>query len=156
MTPAIVLAEKRGIQFSVKSYEHDPKCSSYGLEAAEKLNINAAQIFKTLVVKLDSGKLAVGIVPVTGSLNLKNIAKALGAKKAAMAAADEVQRSTGYVLGGVSPLGQKKRLPTVLDTSATNFAEIHFSAGKRGLEIAMAPKDLLALTSGQLASIDQG
>jgi Cys-tRNA(Pro)/Cys-tRNA(Cys) deacylase len=156
MTPAIKLAEKRGITFTVKSYEHDPKTSSYGLEAAEKLSINPAQIFKTLVVKLDTGKLAVGIVPVTGSLNLKNIAKALGAKKAAMAPANEVQRSTGYVLGGVSPLGQKKRLPTVLDASAADFTEIHFSAGKRGLEIAMAPQDLLDLTAGHLASIDQG
>lgn len=156
MTPAIKLAEKRGITFTVKSYEHDPNCSSYGLEAAEKLNIDPAQIFKTLVVKLDSGKLAVGIVPVTGSLNLKNIAKALGAKKAAMAPADEVQRSSGYVLGGVSPLGQKKRLPTVLDASAAEFAEIHVSAGKRGLEIALSPNDLLALTAGQLAAIDQG
>ena len=156
MTPAIKLAEKRGIAFTVKSYEHDPKCSSYGLEAAEKLSIDPVQIFKTLVVKLDTGKLAVGIVPVTGSLNLKNMAKALGAKKAAMAPANEVQRSTGYVLGGVSPLGQKKRLPTVLDASAADFAEIHFSAGKRGLEIAMAPQDLLDLTAGHLASIDQG
>ncbi len=156
MTPAIKLAEQRGVVFTVKSYEHDPKCNSYGLEAAEKLNINAAQIFKTLVVKLDTGKLAVGIVPVTGSLNLKNIAKALGAKKAVMAPAAEVQRSTGYVLGGVSPLGQKKPLPTVLDSSAESFHEIHVSAGKRGLEIAMAPTDLLALTAGQLATIDQG
>ncbi|MGB2181651.1 MAG: YbaK/EbsC family protein, partial [Pseudomonadales bacterium] len=108
MTPAIVLAEKVGIDFQVLSYDHDPQSTAYGLEAAAKLGVPAEQIFKTLVVKLDAKQLAVAIVPVTGNLNLKHLAKALKAKKAAMAAGDEVQRSTGYILGGVSPLGQKK------------------------------------------------
>jgi Cys-tRNA(Pro)/Cys-tRNA(Cys) deacylase len=155
MTPAIVLAEKVGIDFQVLSYNHDPQSTAYGLEAAAKLGVPAEQIFKTLVVKLDAKQLAVAIVPVTGNLNLKHLAKALKAKKAAMAAGDEVQRSTGYILGGVSPLGQKKLLPTVLDTSAENFAQIYVSAGKRGLEITLAPKDLLTLTRGISASIAQ-
>lgn len=155
MTPAIVLAEKVGIDFQVVSYDHDPQATAYGLEAAAKLGVPAEQVFKTLVVKLDARQLAVAIVPVTGSLNLKHLAKALKAKKVAMAAGDEVQRSTGYILGGVSPLGQKKLLPTVLDTSAENLAQIYVSAGKRGLEITLAPKDLLTLTSGISASIAQ-
>jgi Cys-tRNA(Pro)/Cys-tRNA(Cys) deacylase len=155
MTPAILLAEKVGIYFEVLSYNHDPQSTAYGLEAAAKLGVPAEQIFKTLVVKLDAKQLAVAIVPVTGNLNLKHLAKALKAKKAAMAAGDEVQRSTGYILGGVSPLGQKKLLPTVLDTSAENFAQIYVSAGKRGLEITLAPKDLLTLTRGISAPIAQ-
>ncbi|MDP6969667.1 MAG: Cys-tRNA(Pro) deacylase [Gammaproteobacteria bacterium] len=155
MTPAIVLAETTGIEFQVAAYKHDPSCTAYGLEAAEKLGIAAEKIFKTLVVKLDARQLAVAIVPVTGNLNIKQMAKAMQAKKAVMADANEVQRSTGYVLGGVSPLGQKKPLSTVLDSSAENHDLIYVSAGKRGLEIALAPKDLLTLTSGFMAAIAQ-
>ena len=155
MTPAIKLAEQHNIHHQVKSYEHDAKCQSYGLEAAEKLAVAPACIYKTLVIKLDGKQLAVAIVPVMASLNLKYIAKALQAKKAVMADANEVQRSTGYILGGVSPLGQKKPLPTVLDASAEQYDTIYVSAGKRGLEIALAPRDLLTLTAGFTAAIAQ-
>ncbi|MCO7247071.1 Cys-tRNA(Pro) deacylase [Halomonas sp. Mc5H-6] len=153
MTPAIKSAQNAGIAFQIHEYHHDPAAESYGLEAADKLGVAAEQVFKTLVVKLDGKQLAVGIVPVTGQLNLKQIAKAAGAKKAAMAQPDDVQRTTGYVLGGVSPLGQKKRLATFIDRSAETFATIYVSAGRRGLEIELAPKDLQALSQAQLAPI---
>lgn len=145
MTPAIYRARHAGIAFQLHEYAHDEGAPSYGLEAAEKLSITAERIFKTLVVKLDGKQLAVGIVPVTGQLNLKQIAKAAGAKKAAMAAPEEVERSSGYVLGGVSPLGQKKRLATFIDHSADAFATVYVSAGRRGLEIELAPNDLATL-----------
>ncbi|KPQ26428.1 Cys-tRNA(Pro) deacylase [Halomonas sp. HL-93] len=153
MTPAINSAKHAGIGFQVHEYQHDTSAESYGLEAAEKLGVAAAQVFKTLVVTLDGKQLAVGIVPVTGQLNLKKIAKAAGAKKAAMADPDEVERATGYVLGGVSPLGQKKRLATFLDASAEGFATLYVSAGRRGLEIELSPQDLLSLSQAQLAPI---
>lgn len=153
MTPAINSAKQAGIAFQVHEYHHDATAESYGLEAAEKLGVAAEQVFKTLVVKLDGKQLAVGIVPVTRQLNLKQIAKAAGAKKAAMAQPTEVERTTGYVLGGVSPLGQKKRLATFLDTAAEGFATLYVSAGRRGLEIALSPQDLLALSQAQLAPI---
>ena len=125
------------------------------MEAVERLNIDAARIFKTLVIQLDNGALTVGIVPVSGQLNLKQHAKAAGGKKAAMADATLVERSTGYVLGGVSPLGQKKKLSTVIDSSATNHDTILVSAGRRGLEIELSPNDLCRLTSATFAPIAQ-
>ncbi|MBT8055764.1 MAG: aminoacyl-tRNA deacylase, partial [Gammaproteobacteria bacterium] len=118
MTPAIALLRQRRIPHRVHEYGHDASAESYGLEAAEKLGVAPEQVFKTLVVKLDSGRLAVGIVPVSSMLNLKRMARACRAKKAAMATPTEVERATGYVLGGVSPLGQRKPLATVLDTTA--------------------------------------
>jgi len=153
MTPAIKLAKQRNITHRVHDYVHDPASESYGLEAAEKLGVPEARVFKTLVVLLDNKELAVAIIPVSSTLSMKLIAKAAGVKKAIMAAPAEVERSTGYVLGGVSPLGQKKRLRTVLDLSAKAFATIYVSAGKRGLEIELAPSDLLLLVNGQLADI---
>lgn len=153
MTPAVEQAKKAGIAFHLHTYSHDATAESYGLEAAEKLDVAAEQVFKTLVVKLDGKQLAVGIVPVTCQLGLKQIAKATGAKKAAMATPAEVERATGYVLGGVSPLGQKKRLLTVVDDTAQPHATIYVSAGRRGLEIELAPSDLVALTQGHLAAI---
>lgn len=155
MTPAINAAKQAGIRFTLHDYQHDPSSASYGLEAAEKLGIQAARVFKTLVVTLNTGELAVGIVPVTSTLNMKQIAKALGAKKAAMAEAAAVQRSTGYVLGGVSPLGQKKRLNTVVDASAGDHSSIFVSAGRRGLDIELTPQDLVAMTRGSFAPIAQ-
>lgn len=155
MTPAIDQARKAGIAFEIQEYEHDPNADSYGEEAVVKLGLSPDQVFKTLVVKLDSGALAVGVVPVTGKLNLKQMAKAAGAKKATMAEARDVERVTGYVLGGVSPLGQKKRLKTVVDASAEILQTVHVSAGRRGLEIALAPADLVALTGGAFAPIAQ-
>ena len=125
------------------------------MEAAEKLNIDVARVFKTLVLQLDNGQLTVGIVPVSGQLNLKQQAKAAGGKKAAMADAKLVEKSTGYVLGGVSPLGQKKRLATVIGSSARNHETILVSAGRRGLEIELSPDDLCRLTSATFAPIAQ-
>ena len=155
MTPAINEAKKQKIKYQVHQYIHNPSHSSYGMEAAESLNIDAARVFKTLVLQLDNGKLTVGIVPVAGQLNMKQLAKAAGGKKAAMADASLVEKSTGYVLGGVSPLGQKKRLPTIIDSSAIDHATIFVSGGRRGLEIQLSPDDLCRLTSGTFAPIAQ-
>lgn len=155
MTPAIDLLRKKKIAHTVHEYEHDPAAESYGLEAAEKLGIDPARTFKTLVVKLDKGTLAVGIVPVSSMLNLKRMAKACGAKKAAMAPPPEVERATGYVLGGVSALGQRKRLPTVIDESAARFETVYVSAGKRGMDVELAPGDLQSLLGARFESLAQ-
>ena len=154
MTPAINAAKQAGIAYRIHEYEHDPGAASYGLEAAEKLGIPAERVFKTLVAEVD-GRLAVAIVPVATSLNLKALAAALGAKRAEMAEMAQAERSTGYVAGGISPLGQKKRLPTVLDGSATSFETIYVSAGRRGLEIELRPEDLLAITDGLLVQLSR-
>ena len=148
MTPAINLAKKSKIKFQVHEYSHDASASSYGLEAAEKLGIDQARVFKTLVVSTESNQLVVGIIPVSSKLSMKNIAKAVGAKNAQMADKTVVERATGYVLGGVSPLGQKKRLKTVIDSSAQKHSTIYVSAGRRGLEIELAPSDLKNLVNG--------
>lgn len=155
MTPGINLAKKARIAHKVHEYTHDPSSESYGLEAAEKLGVPAERVFKTLVVSLDGKALAVGVLPVSSLLSMKLIAKAAGAKKAAMAAPAEVERATGYVLGGVSPLGQKKRLKTIIDTSAGNHATIYVSAGRRGLEIELNPEDLAQLVNGTFAELCQ-
>lgn len=155
MTPAVQMTKKSNVPFTLHEYTHDASSESYGLEAAEKLGVPAERVFKTLVVMLDNQQLAVGIVPVAAMLGLKPIAKALGVKKAVMADKALVERTTGYVLGGVSPLGQKKRLPTVVDSSAEAFATIYVSAGRRGLEIELKPQDLVALTQGRFQSICQ-
>jgi|SRR5690554_3093590 Cys-tRNA(Pro)/Cys-tRNA(Cys) deacylase len=153
MTPAVDQARKAGIEHRIHEYSHDPSSESYGTEAAEKLGIPQQQVFKTLVVSLDAKTLAVGIVPVCTTLNLKRIAKAAGAKKATMADPAEVERTTGYVLGGVSPLGQKKRLKTFIDASAIGFSTINVSAGRRGLEIELSPQDLATLCGADFAEI---
>lgn len=156
MTPAIKAAEKAKISFQIHEYSHDPAAESYGLEAAEKLGLAPQQVFKTLVVSLDGSSLAVAILPVGHQLSMKLIAKAAGAKKAAMADKNAVMRSSGYVLGGVSPLGQKKLLPTFLHSSAESEKAIYVSAGRRGLEIELAPQDLLQLTRGKFAPLIAG
>lgn len=153
MTPGINVAKKAGVWHRIHEYSHDPGHASYGLEAAEKMAVPAHQVFKTLVVALDSKNLAVAVLPVSGMLSMKQIARAAGAKKAIMAPALDVQRSTGYVLGGVSPLGQKKRLPTFIDESARQLATIFVSAGRRGLEIELIPDDLCSLTDGKFADL---
>ena len=153
MTPAIDLARKKKVFHAIHEYEHDVASESYGLEAAEKLKISSKRVFKTLVVSLTDKSLAVGVVPVSSLLNMKAIAKTLGSKKAAMADQSEVERSTGYILGGVGPLGQKKRLPTVIDSSARQFETIFVSAGRRGLEIELNPNDLKKLVNGNYADI---
>jgi Cys-tRNA(Pro)/Cys-tRNA(Cys) deacylase len=156
MTPAINAANKAGVVYRIHEYEHDPNAESYGLEAAAKLGVDPARVFKTLIAELDGGKLACGIVPVATSLNLKAFASACNAKRAEMADMQAAERATGYVAGGISPLGQKKRLLTVVDASARNLVTIFVSAGKRGLEIELAPADLLQLTGGTLAPIARG
>ena len=153
MTPAITLLQKKRIQHKVLKYEHDANAASFGLEAVEKLNLNASSVFKTLVVSNELGKLAVAIVPVDTKLSEKKMAKALGVKKVAMAQADAVMASTGYVLGGVSPLGQKKSLPTVIDVSAESLNTMYVSGGKRGLEISLKPLDLAKLCKAVFAPI---
>ena len=153
MTPAINLAKKHKISHQIHEYEHDDSAQSYGLEAAEKLGVDAQQVFKTLVVELDNKQLAVAILPVSATLSMKLMAKGVKAKKAMMADKDMVQRTTGYVLGGVSPLGQKKRLATVIDSSALKFSTIFVSAGRRGLEIELAVNDLKNLTNAKLVDI---
>ena len=155
MTPGILAAQRAKVAFTVHEYEHDPAAESYGNEAVEKTGANPYQVFKTLVVSLDGKDLAVAVVPVSAMLSLKLIARAAGAKKAAMADKQLVQRTTGDVLGGVSPLGQKKRLKTFIDDSARNFATLFVSAGKRGLEIELAPEDLARLTGATFALLQQ-
>ncbi len=153
MTPAVKLAEKQKIHFNLHQYHHDPSSPSYGLEAAEKLGVDAHKVFKTLLAQLDSKGLVVAVIPVSCQLNLKNLAKAAGAKKATMALPADVERSTGYLLGGVSPLGQKKRLKTYICESAQVLDMMCISGGKRGLEIELSPQDLQQLTQAHFASL---
>lgn len=155
MTPAINTAKKAKVKYNVHEYTHDPKAESYGEEAAEAIGVAAERVFKTLLVAIngDNKKLAVGVVPVSGQLDLKAMAAALKAKKLTMANPQDAERATGYVVGGISPLGQKKRLPMVLDSSAESFETIYMSAGRRGLEIEMSAADLQTLTGAVIASI---
>lgn len=155
MTPAINAAKKARVEFKVHEYAHDPAAESYGEEAAEALGIDPAMVFKTLLVAQngDARKLAVAVVPVSGQLDLKAMATALKAKKVAMANPQDAERATGYVVGGISPLGQKKRLPMVIDSSAEGFDSIYMSAGRRGLEIEMSAQDLARLTGAVIAPV---
>ncbi|WP_062995243.1 Cys-tRNA(Pro) deacylase [Nocardia mikamii] len=156
-TPAIRALTQAKVTHVVHSYPHDPRSDSYGDEAvtalSERVGVTAAQIFKTLIVELSTGTPAVSVLPVPQSLSLKAAAAALGAPKAAMADKAKAQRITGYVLGGVSPLGQKRALPTVVDESALTWDRILVSAGKRGLEIELAPGELIRLTGAVTAPI---
>jgi Cys-tRNA(Pro)/Cys-tRNA(Cys) deacylase len=142
MTPAINCLKKAKIQYQIHQYDHDPSSKSYGEEAAEKLNIPFDQLFKTLVVSTNDKDLSVALVPVSKQLDLKLFAKAIGSKKVKMADKNDVERTTGYVLGGVSPIGQKKKLSTIIDSSALRFDTVYVSAGHRGLQIELSPKDL--------------
>ncbi|MEE2522674.1 Cys-tRNA(Pro) deacylase [Pseudarthrobacter sp. J75] len=151
-TPATVALTAAGVPFVLHPYAHDPAAESYGLEAAEVLGIDQARVFKTLMVEVD-GSLAVGVVPVSGNLDLKALAGALGAKKAAMADPAAAQRRTGYVLGGISPLGQRQASPTVVDASALDLETMLVSGGRRGLDIELAPADLIRLTGAVTAPI---
>ncbi|ANS77747.1 Cys-tRNA(Pro) deacylase YbaK [Serinicoccus hydrothermalis] len=151
-TPATVALDRAGIRYAVRAYEHDPAASSYGTEAAQALGVDPAAVFKTLLVE-GQGGLAVGIVPVDGSLDLKAIAVALGLKKVTMADPASAERVTGYVVGGISPVGQKRALPTVLDVSAADRETILVSGGRRGLDLELSPADLLAVTGGTTAPI---
>jgi Cys-tRNA(Pro)/Cys-tRNA(Cys) deacylase len=151
-TPATTALTRLGVVFGTHPYEHDPAAASYGLEAAAALSVPPGQVFKTLLVEGDRG-LAVGIVPVDRSLDLKAVAAALGLKKVAMAGPAAAERSTGYVVGGISPIGQKKALPTVLDASASGFGVVYVSGGRRGLDVSLSPDDLVAATHAVVAAI---
>ena len=141
-----------GVAFTQHTYEHDPAARSFGLEAADVLGLPAEQVFKTLVVDTGGG-LAVAVVPVAGSLDLKAMATAVNAKKVTMADPAVAQRSSGYVLGGISPVGQKRALPTVVDESATLYDVVYVSGGRRGLDLGLSPTDLVAVTGATLADI---
>ncbi|MFF8318230.1 Cys-tRNA(Pro) deacylase [Streptomyces bobili] len=151
-TPATVALTAAGVEFTVHAYDHDPAHPSYGEEAAEATGVSPDRVFKTLVAEVD-GTLTVAVVPVAGSLDLKALAAAVGGKRAAMADPALAERTTGYVRGGISPLGQRKRLPTVLDDSAQAHSTICVSAGRRGLEVELSPTDLAKLTDAVLAPV---
>ena len=171
-TPAITALQKAGIEYRVHEYQHDPRAESYGGEAADALGIDPARVFKTLVIAGASGAtgnargatgnarggkdLAVAMVPVLGRLNLKAAAAALKLHRPAMADPDDVRRVTGYVLGGVSPLGQRKRLPTAIDESALTFDTVFCSAGRRGMEIELGPADLILATTAVTGPLAAG
>jgi len=151
-TTATVALERASISFTVHEYANDPRHESYGQEAAQALGLPAARVFKTLIAEVD-GKLVAGVVPVDGQLDLKALAAAAGGKKAAMADVTAAERATGYVAGGISPVGQRKRLPVVLDASALAHATVFCSAGRRGLEIELAPADLVRAAGATVARI---
>ena len=151
-TPATAVLGKLGIAYSVHAYEHDPRRGSYGLEASEVLGVAAERVFKTLVAEVD-GALTVGVVPVAGQLDLKALAAAAGGKKAAMADVAAAERATGYVAGGISPLGHRRRLKVVVDSSAMDHATVYCSAGRRGLELEIAPADLVRAAGAVVALI---
>lgn len=151
-TPATVALTRAGIPFTARAYDHDPRAAAYGLEAAEKLGVDPERVFKTLLATVD-GALAVGIVPVDRQLDLKALAAALGGKRAEMADPAVAERKTGYVVGGISPIGQKTPLPTVLDESAILCETVLVSGGRRGLDLELAPDDLIAATNGRYAPI---
>ncbi|MCX4749640.1 Cys-tRNA(Pro) deacylase [Kitasatospora sp. NBC_01287] len=153
-TPATVALEAAGVPFTVHAYQHDPAAPSYGGEAAQALGVAPERVFKTLVAEVD-GALTVGVVPVAGQLDLKALAAAVGGKRAAMADPAAAERSSGYVRGGISPLGQRKPLPTVLDAGALAHPTIYVSAGRRGLEVELTPADLVRLTGAVSAEISR-
>ena len=151
-TPATVALDRAGMRFTLHSYDHDPRAESYGLEAAEALGVDPGRVFKTLLATLD-GTPVVGIVPVSGQLDLKALARALGGSKATMADPAEAERATGYVVGGISPVGQKRALPTVVDESAELFEVVYVSGGRRGLDLGLSPADLVRVTGASVADI---
>jgi Cys-tRNA(Pro)/Cys-tRNA(Cys) deacylase len=151
-TTATVALERAGLPFTVHEYAHDPRHESYGREASEALGVSADRVFKTLIASVDGGLVA-GVVPVEGQLDLKALAAAVGGKRGAMAEVTAAERATGYVAGGISPVGQRKRLPVVVDASAMAFGTVFCSGGRRGLEIELAPADLVRAANATVASI---
>mgnify|MGYP005626604977 FL=1 len=153
MTPAINCAKRVGINFNIHEYDHDPTADSYGEEAVLKMGLDSGIVFKTLIVTTSDKQLLVAILPVAKQLNLKRFAKAVGMKKVVMAEKKSIENTTGYIPGGISPIGQKKQLSTVIDQSATQLEMIYVSAGRRGLQIELSPNDLIALTDGKFEKI---
>jgi Cys-tRNA(Pro)/Cys-tRNA(Cys) deacylase len=151
-TAATAVLARQGIAYTVHSYEHDPRHGSYGAEAAQALGIEPGRVLKTLVADVD-GELAVGVVPVAAQLDLKALAAAVGGKKAAMADVTAAERATGYVAGGISPLGQRRHLPVVIDSAVLAFPTVYCSGGRRGLEIELAPADLVRAANATVATI---
>jgi len=151
-TPATIALSRAGVAHALHPYTHDPASTSYGEEAAAALGVPTSRVFKTLLADVD-GRLVVAVVPVSGSLDLKALADAAGGKRAAMADVALAERTTGYVAGGISPLGQRKKLPTVVDASALDFPTIYVSGGRRGLDVELSPSDLMSLTSAMTAAI---
>ena len=151
-TPAMLRLRSLGISFTVHEYQHETSERSFGLEAADKLGLDRDRVFKTLVASVD-GQLAVAVVPVSGSLDLKALATVLSAKKAELADPQLAERKTGYIVGGISPIGQKSALPTVIDETAQLFDTVFVSGGARGLDLELAPADLIRATNGQFAAI---
>jgi Cys-tRNA(Pro)/Cys-tRNA(Cys) deacylase len=152
VTPATALLDRLGVVYSLHVYDHDPRASGYGLEASDALGAPPERVFKTLVAEVD-GALTVGVVPVAGQLDLKALAAAAGGKKAIMAEVAAAERATGYVAGGISPLGQRRRLPVVVDASVLGFPTVFCSGGRRGLEIELAPADLVRAAGALVAAI---
>lgn len=152
MTPATKLLKANKIDFSIHEYEHDANVKSFGLEAAEKLNLRVEEVFKTLLVT-DEKNYFVAILPVHHQLNLKKVAQAVGAKKLKMSDPKDAERLTGYLVGGISPVGQKKRLKTVIDQSAVQLEKLYVSGGKRGLDIGLKPQDLAKVLSATFADV---
>jgi Cys-tRNA(Pro)/Cys-tRNA(Cys) deacylase len=153
-TAATALLDREGVPYTVHTYAHDPQRESYGSEASEALNVPADRVFKTLVASVD-GVLTVGVVPVSAQLDLKALAAAAGGKKATMADPAAAERATGYVVGGISPIGQRRRLPVVVDATALEFQAVYCSGGRRGLEIELAPADLIRLADATVAPISR-
>jgi Cys-tRNA(Pro)/Cys-tRNA(Cys) deacylase len=154
-TPATVALAAAGIRFTAHAYEHDESVTSFGLEAASALELDPNRVFKTLLADVD-GRLVVAIVPVAGMLDLKALATVVGGKKAIMADPAVAERKTGYVVGGISPIGQKSALKTVLDETAELYDTIFVSGGRRGFDIELAPRDLIAVTSAVVAAVARG
>jgi len=154
-TPATTALDRAGISYSTHPYRHDPRAESYGEEAAAQLGIDPRQIFKTLIAAVDD-KLVCAVVPVAGRLDLKALAAASGGRRAELAEPAKAQRATGYVLGGISPLGHRSQLPVVIDVSATGLARMYVSAGKRGLQLALTPADLILAAHASTAAIATG
>lgn len=153
-TPATMALARAGVAHVLRPYEHDPAAASYGMEAATVLGVDPARVFKTLLADVD-GRLVVAVVPVAERLDLKALAAAVGGKRAAMADPSAAERATGYVVGGISPLGQKRRLPTVVDDSALAHPAVLVSGGRRGLDVELAPADLVRLTGATTALLSR-
>ena len=152
MTPALLALRGAGVTFTVHDYAHDPRSESFGMEAARELGLDPDRVYKTLMASAD-GRLVVAVVPVSGRLDLKALARAVGASKAGMAEVRAAERATGYVAGGISPFGQKRPHPTVVDETVELWDTVYVSGGRRGLDVEIAPADLIEVTGAIVADI---